>query len=188
MRKCPVLSFTRTCTSPSTDSRKLFCQCQGSSGDFGVPVSSSHWSLWMGWGGVSHCLSQGHWGQEQRGCLVLDQHFSGPLTLEICLSIYGIEFSVVSHLRALEISCILLILSAPSLSLGPLSTLFPFPFLSQLRENKLFGCSLCSLCILSSVRHHTQVCRRNKGLLRMSMSYTPESIAVLFRDKLGWRS
>lgn len=111
--------------------------------------------------------------------MVLDQHFSGPLTLEIHLSIYSSEFSVVSHLRALEISCILLILSAPSLSLGPLSTLFPFPFLSQLRESKLFGCSLCSLCILSSVRHHTQVCRRNKGLLRMSMSYTPESIAVL---------
>lgn len=84
-----------------------------------------------------------------------------------------------NFLHALEISCILLILSAPSLSLGPLSTLFPFPFLSQLRESKLFGCSLYSLCILSSVRHHTQVCRLNKGLLRMSMSYTPESISVL---------
>lgn len=121
----------------------------------------------------------GHWGQEQRGCLVLDQHFSGPLTLEIYLSVYGIEFSVLSHLLALEISCILLILTTPSLSLGPLSTLFPFHFLSQLHENKLFGFSLYSLCILSSIRHHTQVCRLNKGLLRMSMFYTPESIAVL---------
>lgn len=79
-----------------------------------------------------------------------------------------------SQSPALEISCILLILTAPSLSLGPLSSLFPFPFLSQLRENKIFGCSLYSLCILSSTRHHTQVCRLNKGLLRMPMFYTQD--------------
>lgn len=33
-------------------------------------------------------------GQEQRGCLVLGQHLSGPLTMEIYLSICGIRFSV----------------------------------------------------------------------------------------------